>query len=288
MSNKTDNGQESSCGMTAADTCRRTAAIRALASEDPSLPYREPYASMLAGSKELERTKGIRDNYESNSVPGVVIRSMMIDQWLQEHQDEFEQIVVLGAGMDTRTYRLDLKNIKWFEVDEDEVISLKEAILAENRVDLANDGRVARLKLDLAVDLDSLFPSLEQEGFRRESPTVYVLEGLLYYIPKDGVKALLKALSIIPKSRILLTMIDEELLQCVRTYQATDAKLAKIVGQLSNLWKSSMSDLLEVLGPWSIQNQATTTDEEWVKKLCPGSNVSKGFPKGTENVITLA
>ena len=295
--------------MTAADTCRRVAAIRAIASEDPNLPYSEPLASVLAGSDDIAFVRRMQDkNPDKKSVSAVVLRAMLLDRMLlkecQKHNDNTnnnntQQIVILGAGMDTRAARLKpAGTIRWFEVDQEEVVVLKEKILSEHgKKELTannNSGSsVVRLKLDLAVDLEQLFPSLEANGFDRTLPTIFLLEGLLYYIPLDGVTKMLKALTTVANSKVLLTMIDHTMLQFVldaATAEDTSEQMRPFYVNCSKIWKSDLSDITsnkEVLGAWKIQEQIEIGDDECVQRIFPGWTVARGLLKGSERILRL-
>ena len=46
---------------------------------------------------------------------------------LHQHDSNVRQVVMLGAGMDTRPWRLDLPpNVTWFEVDRPDVMRAKQ------------------------------------------------------------------------------------------------------------------------------------------------------------------
>ena len=306
--------------MTAADTCRRVAAIRAIASEDPSHPYSEPLATILAGKDQIEAVRGLnlkqlKDDDEGEDaspappkeVNAVVLRAMLLDHLLVEEctkdkngrtsaTSSSKQIVILGAGMDTRAHRLKIPgttSIKWFEVDQDEVVTLKEDILNEHEKNTKdNISSVVRLKLDLAVDLDRLFPSLEANGFDPSAPTIFILEGLLYYVPLEGITKLLDALATVPNSTMLLTMIDQEMLQYVRTEAKSDhidEAIRRTFENLDQIWKTDLSNISqkEVLGNWKITRQICTANKEWAARLCPGWAVGRSFLKGGEHILQL-
>lgn len=90
------------------------------------------------------------------------------------------QLVLLGAGMDTRAFRLDtLRNFTVFEVDLQETFAVKEPLLAGQPLRCAK--RVT-IDADLTVKSSSLVQLLDEAGFKRELPAVFLLEGLLMYL----------------------------------------------------------------------------------------------------------
>ena len=63
----------------------------------------------------------------------MVIRTVIIDDLIKRAIAKgVDTIINLGAGLDTRPYRMDLpRSLRWIEVDYFHVIALKETRLAE-------------------------------------------------------------------------------------------------------------------------------------------------------------
>ena len=102
----------------------------------------DPLAAFMAGDEVVSSAEqeavGIFRAPEANELHSVTLRQLAIDRRIQRHcssRTEHElpairQVVLIGAGMDTRPYRLSLPHTHWFEIDMPEVISLKEELLA--------------------------------------------------------------------------------------------------------------------------------------------------------------
>ena len=77
----------------------------------------------------------------------VVIRTVIIDDYIRQAiAAGVDTILNLGAGLDTRPYRIDLPNsLRWIEVDFPHVIELKETRLAVEKPSC----RLERISLDL-------------------------------------------------------------------------------------------------------------------------------------------
>src|SRR5579884_3410155 len=112
------------------DTALLVAACRALETELPDGFVRDPFAGRLAG----ERGKAI-----ATSVPqvglmqlGVGLRSHFMDELLGVAMgDGVDTVLNLGAGLDTRPWRLDLPaDLRWIEVDFPAMLDYKAAALA--------------------------------------------------------------------------------------------------------------------------------------------------------------
>ncbi|MGB1605453.1 MAG: class I SAM-dependent methyltransferase, partial [Promethearchaeia archaeon] len=132
--------------------------------------FHDPVAHLLAG--------GARSMGDWIMVP----RTRYGDDLIEElGKTGASQLVLLGAGMDTRAFRLaSLRAWTVFEVDLQETFAVKEPLLADQptlcaqRVVLASDFAQAS-----AVELVQL---LVDAGFNQEAPAVFLLEGLLMYL----------------------------------------------------------------------------------------------------------
>ncbi|MEU2025155.1 class I SAM-dependent methyltransferase [Streptomyces sp. NPDC016469] len=89
------------------------------------------------------------------------------------------QVVLLGAGLDTRAFRLDWpSDCVFFEVDRAGVLAFKHQVLT----DLSAAPRVKRVLVP--VDLrDDWVTALTASGFDAAAPSIWLAEGLLFYLP---------------------------------------------------------------------------------------------------------
>jgi len=110
----------------------------------------------------------------TNANASNVTRHRLIDDWLRERLTATPdlRVVLLGAGFDTRAFRL--HGGRWVELDQPETIAIKEAELPEAEAPNA----LRRVAIDFAVD--SLADKLKP--FAGESPVVVVMEGVNAYV----------------------------------------------------------------------------------------------------------
>ncbi|OBG12561.1 SAM-dependent methyltransferase [Mycolicibacterium celeriflavum] len=110
------------------------------------------------------------------------------------------QVVILASGLDSRAYRL-----QWpagtvvYEIDQPKVLEYKAARLAEHGA-LPTAQRVT-----VAVDLRHDWPkALQEAGFDPDSPTAWLAEGLLMYLPADAQDRLFEQITALsaPGSRV--------------------------------------------------------------------------------------
>lgn len=149
----------------------------------------DPFAERLAGDMTVyaDTHKFVVQRGDYPLVRSYFIENTLLNPWCINNEES--QIVLLGAGLDTRAYRLEnLQTNKntIFEIDFFPIIKYKETILKDEEplCDLV------RVSVDLSSpNWDS---SLIKNGFSNKIPTFWVLEGLVYYLEKQVVVSLLQ------------------------------------------------------------------------------------------------
>ena len=181
----------------------------------------------------------------------VVIRTRFLDDLLAEAVGAgCRQVVLLGAGMDSRAYRLDWPpGVRLFELDTAEPLGFKESVLR-------NERAVARCeRLTVPVDLRDDWPAaLAAAGHDPALPTAWIAEGLLIYLPQDDVQRLLERVGGLsaPGSRMGLTLGGRRTLEHFGQDQGTAADMwvsvmpEDPVGWLAGLgWEASTFSVRE-------------------------------------------
>ncbi|KAI7729733.1 hypothetical protein M8C21_020938 [Ambrosia artemisiifolia] len=103
--------------------------------------------------------------------------------------------------MDTRAYRLEcLKESDVYEIDFPEVMQMKDTLL-EAAMASINDLSALTLSSKsltrVAADIrdKDWFKKLEESGFKPEKSTVWILEGIIYYLPHSQAMGVLKTIA---------------------------------------------------------------------------------------------
>ncbi len=175
----------------ASTTAQGVALVRALESARPATERvcYDPLARRLIAPMFYLLGK-LFAGYAERRAPGLmgflVARCRYIDDYLLERLDDgIEQLVILGAGLDSRAYRicpLASGSVRVFEVDHPATQRGKLDRL--RRVLGALPLYVTFASIDLAVDdLDRLY----EFGYRREAKTLFIWEGVVYYLPAQAV-----------------------------------------------------------------------------------------------------
>ena len=115
-------------------------------------------------------------------------RTQYFDEILSaEARNGLEQLVILGAGFDSRSLRFAeaLQGVPVFEVDLPEVLALRRARLTRSGV------RSAVIAVPIDFEHQDLGEVLSARGFFSTAKTLYLWEGVSYYLPEAAVKVVL-------------------------------------------------------------------------------------------------
>lgn len=120
----------------------------------------------------------------------VKIRTKYFDDALERHLLlEFPQVVILGAGLDTRAVRKQTAGVAYFEIDDPATMKLKRSRYLERKIE-------ANVKLISGNYVtDGVIGLLERNGFQFDLPTYFIWEGNVMYLPIDTVRQLLMDLA---------------------------------------------------------------------------------------------
>lgn len=180
------------------------AALRAAESARPDRLFDDPYAIEFVrraiyhgGGMEINTaiTHRLHDS--------VAARTSYLDQEMQRAvASGIRQLVILGSGLDTRAFRLELpETTTCYELDLPKIIEFKERVLA----DLGAEPPINRVPVaaDLAGDW---MPLLTAAGFRPDDPSLWLLEGLLMYFEETQTDRLMTRIgeASAPASRLLI------------------------------------------------------------------------------------
>ena len=232
-------------------TALEVAAYRAIGAKhpDPSIRNADQVAERLLGPEEraiLDQagaavvlaalamdTERAWDSLGNRSVfaRGVHVRTRHIDDVLsQSLETGIGQVVILGAGLDSRAYRFgDLRTLRVFELDLPRTQAYKKKRVREVFGELP--GHVTYVPIDFAQQ--SLDEVLDIAGYDRKKKTLFIWEGVTMYIPESAVDATLRAVVRIaaPGSQIVFDYFLESALQARASALREIAKNVAAVGE---------------------------------------------------------
>ncbi|MFI8522687.1 class I SAM-dependent methyltransferase [Streptomyces sp. NPDC085481] len=171
-------------------TAQWTAAARALETEREDRLFADPYARTVAdqiGFELLERYAG------AGTVPFLAIRTTYLDRAIVKAVQErgIRQVVFLAAGMDTRFFRLPWPaGVTVYELDRPALLEAKADMLANE------PAPAGRTRITVPVDLTQDWTGpLKEAGWKSDEPVLWVVEGLLFFLPEQAVRTLISTLS---------------------------------------------------------------------------------------------
>ena len=162
-----------------------TASVRALESRRDDHLFNDPWADALAG----EAGKAWIEQRNEVSVLPIVLRTRYFDDFLQRvtSENDIRQVVLLGAGLDTRAYRLHWpRDTQFFELDRSAVLDHKNQILEQ--MGAKPNCQRHTVNADLTKPWEE---TLAKAGFDPHTPSIWLLEGFLFYLPVERITQLI-------------------------------------------------------------------------------------------------
>ena len=176
------------------DTAIWVAHYRAVETDRPDAIIRDPLAKVLVGDRgeAIARNFALTGRYTAWTV---ITRTVIIDEYIQDALKEgVDAIVNLGAGLDTRPYRMELPaSLRWVEADFPHMMQYKDKMLR---------SETPRCPLQrVGVDLSN---TAARRGFLAtvapEARRILVLtEGVIPYLTEEQVSELAQDLRARPQ-----------------------------------------------------------------------------------------
>ena len=186
------------------------AALRAFGSREPDPTVRNPdwLAERLLTCAELQLigehpvSAALKEDYQKGrqktEVAGMsnlmLIRTRFVDDHMQRAlRNGATQVVILGAGFDTRAYRFTelLRDRKVFEVDYQSTQEIKRRRLEEVLGGVPPHVRF----VEIDFRRDTLRDALRKAGYQPAEKTFFIWEGVSMYLPEDAVRATLRTVA---------------------------------------------------------------------------------------------
>ena len=160
---------------------------------------------MCAGErwKEAQRSDSLFHDHLAAKLAGSEGRAQPMGSWIMIPRTRYgddllricyetrgvRQLVLLGAGMDARAYRMqNMSELRVFEVDQKTTFDVKEPLLEGEQLTTASRVVVATE----FTDRGQWSRDLEAAGFDRNVPSVWLLEGLVMYLSMSDTIAMMK------------------------------------------------------------------------------------------------
>lgn len=136
----------------------------------------------------------IRTKYFDNS----------LEKWIKNNPNS--QVVLLGAGFDTRPLRFDhlSDNIDYYEVDLKAMLEYKQNIIS--RESLSNKSRKNINYVPTNFQTDSVFENLITQGFDKNKPTYFLCEGITFFLNENVIEKLFLNITKLTSDNVMVAL----------------------------------------------------------------------------------
>lgn len=275
----------------ASSTAEGMALLRAIESQKPEdlrICY-DPIARSLVNGFSFTMSKlvinsGLYERMAPGAVAFISARERYIDDFLKKCIDDgFQQVVLLGAGFDTRSYRIPgIEKTRVFEIDtaatqQAKLVKLKKVI----------DPLPANITyLPVDFNTQSLEACLANSGYDEKARTLFIWQGVVVYLTQKGVD---RTLAFIANhsgdgSAIIFDYFYTETLRDTsRPEVRAMHKAAKVTreGYLFGIDKGKIHQFLRQRGFHDVCN---VTSENLHKLYFHGKNENRVLPNGCDIV----
>jgi methyltransferase (TIGR00027 family) len=168
------------------------------------------------------------DGHWSGPRGTVAVRTRYIDDVLGRALGAgVDQVVILGAGFDSRAYRIPgIEQTRVFEVDHPATQAKKKDVVTRRFGTLPSHVTLVRIDFSTST-LDMV---MRDSGYRNEARTFFICEGVTHYLSAPAVDAMFRyvARSAAAGSQMVFTYIHRGILDQSATFPGADKTLATV------------------------------------------------------------
>lgn len=178
------------------ETAIIVASLRALSNYEQDEKFRcnDQYAEIFLPPekqipKDVQTVNLIKKSIPKGMLEYVIARTKYIDSiFINSLNQNISQIVFLGAGFDSRSYRFNhlIKTSKIFEVDTKATQEYKRTILKNKNQVFENINYI-----EADFEKDNVFEKLIENGYNISVKTLFIWEGVTFYLTINAVKRML-------------------------------------------------------------------------------------------------
>lgn len=220
-------------------------AYRARASGWEKPLFVDPWAEALAGSDGPAIAKLLDARFAPMEL-WLALRVAYLDRLvgLAVDQLSIRQIVILGAGYDTRAARLPRAGVTFFEVDHPATQASKRERLAR----LDNYPVDAARYVTCDFECEDPIERLRATGFEQQEPALVIWEGVVPYLTEGAIRttATRLATALEPRSLVAFDFVGKRLAQG-QGLSETDQATRDYVGELGEPIRYGSDDILPLL-----------------------------------------
>jgi len=243
----------------ASQTALMVAAYRGRATNQYPAICNDPWAASFAGADGLtiaEKTDALYGHMEL----WIALRTHYLDSSLQRYsQTGIDQVVILGAGLDTRSARIKRPDQNYYLVDHP-------ASQADRQARIETHGSYPEdtaTTVPCDFEHQSFVDQLVAHGFDTSQPAVIVWEGVIYYLQEAAARHTLTQIAsrLHPNSVLLFDYLSRRLVEAQQVSREDEALVEQLVG-LGEPLKFGLNDPTPLLAESGFRHVRTASFDE--------------------------
>jgi methyltransferase (TIGR00027 family) len=200
--------------------------------DDPlAVRFLSPEFRLLAGAARIPAARRLIEGFIDHRWPcvrgGVVARTRLIDEKIVAELPGVRQAVILGAGFDSRAYRLPpMRQVTVFEVDHPATQAAKRRVVPHTA-----GGRGGQVRfVPVVFGADDPAGKLADAGFEPGAATLVLWEGVTNYLDPEAVDGTFRflAAAVGPGSPVLFTYVDRGIIDGTARFDGAETTLRAV------------------------------------------------------------
>lgn len=221
---------------------------------------------------------GFIDRRWAGARSSAVARTRFIDDALLAALGRgIDQVVILGAGFDSRAYRFPgLKRVTVFEVDHPDTLARKQRVLRRASIHVPSQVRFVGVDFN-AADLDHVMAAA---GYSQRARTFIVWEGVTNYLTDAAIDTTLRWCAQAAKgSQLVFTYVDRAVLDDPGAFTGTERLFATLKAA-GEQWTFGLepAHLASYLKNCGLELESDVGSAEYrARYLPPGGRIMRGY-----------
>lgn len=200
--------------------------------DDPlAIRFLTPEFRLLAGLARVPAARRLIEEFIDHRWPcvrgGVIARTRLIDEKVMAELPRVRQAVILGAGFDSRAYRLPpMRQVTVFEVDHPATQAAKRRVVRRGAGERAGQVRF----VPVVFGTDDPAGKLAGSGFEPGAATLVLWEGVTNYLDPAAVDATFRflATAVGPGSPVVFTYVDRGVIDGTARFEGAQTTLRAV------------------------------------------------------------
>jgi methyltransferase (TIGR00027 family) len=231
----------------------------------------DPWADALAGT-DGERLADTYGAHNPHATLWMAVRTAFLDNLVRNWDGP--QVVILGAGLDTRAARLAREGLRFFEVDHPATQRGKRtglSALGDYPVDAAQYA-------GCEFETDDPIACLVSAGLNPELPTLVLWEGVVHYLSDSAIRATSRRISggLHNRSVLVFDVVSKALVKR-QSNRAMDEALSQLVENVGEPLRFGLDDAVPLMHDCGFGHVRTVSFDEACLSLTGTYDRSRAF-----------